>query len=87
MDRAIEAEIKRIREEKRKQEEYKRMISKESHDEADGDQNGLITWNEHWNKAVTGHDFQDSQEQFEELMATEKMLFAGLSELIVIGFL
>lgn len=58
-------------------EDYKKMISKESHDDADGDQDGHITWEEHWNKATEGHDFKDDQSQFEELMNTEKKLFAG----------
>ena len=38
---------------------------------------GVITWDEHWNKVVTGHDFKDNQAHFEELMATEKKLFGG----------
>lgn len=53
--------------------EYNEMVAQEHIDKVDSNNDGHITWAEHWHDVIHGHDF--SPEQIQDLNETETELF------------
>lgn len=53
--------------------EYNEMVAQEHISKVDRDEDGNITWDEHWHDVIDGHDF--SPEQIQDLNETERELF------------